>query len=206
MKTYSVAQAVDADPLGVGGRRVLADGAEVEPRPRPADPVPGERDQEVADVDERPLVREEDLAEERDLRQDRDRHLRDQRDVRRARDALAEDACQPCPEERQCQPGDDLVGTQRDGHHRMDHAQQAAGQHRHEHAEPRVAGGDAGREPGDRPEQHHPLDPEVQDPGTLGEDLADRREEQDRAGRDARGQDVGEIHQAVTSRRSNRIR
>ena len=73
-------------------------------------------------------------------------------------------------------------------------------------AEPRVAGRDAGREPGDRAEEHHPLDPEVQDAGALGEDLADRREEQDRAGRDARGEDVGDVHQAIASRRSNRIR
>ena len=35
--------------------------------------------------------------------------------------------------------------------------------------------------PATAPMQHHPLDPEVQDAGALGEDLADRGEEQDRA-------------------------
>ena len=41
-----------------------------------------------------------------------------------------------------------------------------------------------------------PLDAEVQDPGPLGEDLADRREEQDGAAGDAGGQDQREVHQA----------
>ena len=44
-------------------------------------------------------------------------------------------------------------------------------------------------EAGHRADQHHPLDAEVEDAGALGEDLADRGEEQDRAARDARGQD-----------------
>ncbi len=178
----------------------------MEPRPRPADPVPGERHQQVAEVDQRPLVGEEDLAEEGDLGQDRDGDLRDQRDVGGTRHALAEDARQARPEERQRESRNDLVGTQRDGHHRVDQAEHAPGQHRHEDAEPRVTGRDAGREAGDRAEQHHPLDTEVQDPGALGEDLADRGEEQDRAGRDARGEDVRDVHQAIASRRSKRIR
>ncbi len=125
---------------------------------------------------------------------------------RGARHAFAEDPGEARAEERQRQAGDDLVGAQRDRHHAVDEAEQAAGQHRDHDPEPRIAGGHAGGEARHRPEQHHPLDAEVEDAGPLGEDLADRREEQDGAARDARGEDVGEVHQAVASRRSKRIR
>ena len=48
-------------------------------------------------------------------------------------------------------------------------------------------------EAGDRADEHHPLDAEVEHPGALGEDLADRGEQQDRAARDARREDQLEI-------------
>ena len=54
-----VARPVDADALGVGGRRALADRAEVEARPRPLDPQPGDRDEQVPDVRQHALVAEE---------------------------------------------------------------------------------------------------------------------------------------------------
>ena len=47
--------------------------------------------------------------------------------------------------------------------------------------------------PATRPEQHHALDPEVQDTGPLGEDLADGREQEDRAAGDPGRQDQREI-------------
>ena len=109
-------------------------------------------------------------------------------------------------EEGEGQAGDDLVGPQRDRHHAMNEAEQAAGQHRDQDPEPRIAGGHAGGETRHCPEQHHPLNAEVEDAGPLGEDLADRREEQDGAAGNTRGEDVGEIHQAVARRRSKRIR
>ena len=48
-------------------------------------------------------------------------------------------------------------------------------------------------ESGHGPEQHHALDPEVQDTGTLGEDLADGREQEDRPAGDPGRQDQREI-------------
>ena len=78
----------------------------------------------------------------------------------------------------------------------MQQAEHAAGQHGDHEAEPGVAGRDGGREPCDRADEHHPGHAEVQDPGPLGEDLADRGEEQDGAAGDAGGQDQREVHQA----------
>ena len=128
-------------------------------------------------------------------------------DVPGARHALAEDPREARAKERQREAGDDLVGPQRIVITPWSEAEQAAGQHRDAATpEPRIAGGHAGGEARHRPEQHHPLDAEVEDAGPLGEDLADRREEQDGAAGDARGEDVGEVHQAVASRRSKRIR
>ena len=63
---------------------------------------------------------------------------------------------------------------------------------------------DDGREAGHRADEHHALDAQVQDPGALGEDLADGREEVDGAGRHARRQDRRRIHQTAR-RRTNRI-
>src|SRR5689334_15808213 len=90
-----------------------------------------------------------------------------------------------------------------DRHDGVDEAERGAGEHRDDDADPRVAGRRGHREPGDRTHQHHPLDAEVQDAGALGEDLADRREEQDRAARDARREDESEVdHAAAAARRA----
>ena len=184
-----VARAVDVDALGVGGRRALADGAEVEARPGPVDPVPGRRDEQVADVRQHALVAEEARADDRDAGQDRDRQPRQRRDLAGARQAVAEDPRQARPEERQGEPRDDLVGAKVDGHDPVEEAEQ-----RRRRASPRRAPATGcrsrrGREARDRADEHHPLDAEVQHAGPLGEDLADRREEQDRAAGDAGGQD-----------------
>ena len=53
-------------------------------------------------------------------------------------------------------------------------------------------------EPHDRADQHHPLDAEVEDAGPLGEDLAHRREQQDRPDRDPGGEDELEVHRQAS--------
>src|SRR5439155_5235582 len=72
---------------------------------------------------------------------------------------------------------------------------QSADGHRRHEPDPRVAGRQGGREAGDRAHQHHPLDAEIQEAGALGEDLADRREQQHGPRRDAAGKDEPEVHQ-----------
>ena len=64
--------APDADAGGVGGARVLADGAEIEAPGGAIEEVGGRRHGEERDVGERRLV-EEHRAEERDVGEDRDR-------------------------------------------------------------------------------------------------------------------------------------
>ena len=64
-----VADPDDVDALGIGGRRSLADGAQVEAGARPVDPVPRERDEQETDVGQDALLAEQDRPEERDLRQ-----------------------------------------------------------------------------------------------------------------------------------------
>jgi hypothetical protein len=87
-----------------------------------------------------------------------------------------------------------------DRHHGVEDAQQPTGEHRHDEAEPRIARRCGHGEPGHGAEQHHALDAEVQDPGTLGEDLADGREQEHRATRDPGRQDQREVdHVAVAA-------
>ena len=109
---------------------------------------------------------------------------------------FAEDPGEPGAEEREGEPGHDLVRAKVDREHAVEQAQDTPGEHRDDEREPRVAGRHDGREPGDRPDQHHPLHAEVQHARSLGEDLADRGEQQDRAGPDTRRQDHLEVHQA----------
>ena len=105
-------------------------------------------------------------------------------------------------EERQRQAGDDLLGAQVDRDDGVDDAQDPAGEHRHDQPDPRVAGRGRDGEARHRPHEHHPLDPEVQDARALREDLADGREQQDRAARDAGREDEGEVdHVAAVARR-----
>ncbi len=110
-----------------------------------------------------------------------------------ARESVAQDARQPCAQEGESQARDDLFGPEMDGHHGVQEAQQPAGEHRDDEPEPGVPRRGGHGESGHGPEQHHPLDPEVQDTGTLGEDLADGREQQDRPAGDPGRQDEREI-------------
>jgi hypothetical protein len=70
--------------------------------------------------------------------------------------------------------------------------QEGSGRERRGHASdqgPRLVHGE---EAGDGPDEHHALDPEVDDPGPLGDDLSERGEEEGRAGCDGRGQEGGQ--------------
>ena len=60
---------------------------------------------------------------------------------------------------------------------------------------------EADPEAGQRAHEHHPLDAQVDDPGALREDLAERREQQDGARGDPRREDDLEVH-----RRTSRTR
>ena len=137
----------------------------------------------------------------------RDRQARQRRDLAGARQALAEHPREAGPEERQGQAGHDLVGPEVDGHDAVEQAEQAAGEHRHDDARATGCRSSAvDREAGDRAMSIIPSTPRLRTPRPLGEDLADRREQQDRPARDAGGQDRGRVHQAVASRRSKRTR
>jgi len=86
----------------------------------------------------------------------------------------------------------------------VEQREEAPGQHPQDEPQPRVAGADGGGEGDDRAHEHHPLDAEVEDAGPLGEDLAERGEEQDGPRGDARVEDDRGVHQAA--RRSIRKR
>ena len=117
---------------------------------------------------------------------------------------LAENPGEAAAEERQGEAGDDLLGLEADRDDGVEDREEPAGQHPEDEPEPGVAGRDRGAEGDDRAHQHHPLDAEVQDAGPLGEDLADRREQEDGSGGDAGGEDDRRVHQAA--RRSIRKR
>ena len=171
------------------------------------DPEPRQRHERVADVHEDALVREEDRAEQRHLGQDRHGQARQLRCRAGPRQSFAEDPGEARAEEREGEPGHDLFGAEVDGEHAVEQAQDTTGDHRDHERDPRVARRHDGREPRHRPDQHHSLDAEVQHARSFGEDLADRGEQQDRAGSDAGRQDQLEVHQArlVGRRRGRRL-
>ena len=93
-------------------------------------------------------------------------------------------------EDREREPRDDLVRAQRDREERVDRApspRRPAPDARTARTSTGALGAvDALRDPETdrRAEQHHPLDAEVEDTGALGEELAERREEERRAVQD----------------------
>ncbi len=160
----------------------------------------------IAEVRDDALIREEDRPDDRYQRQPGHGDRRQQRGRPGLREPLAQDTRQAHAEERQGQAADDLVGLEVDGHDAMQEAQQAARDHARQQPEPRVAGGDHGREADHGADQHHALDAQVQDAGSLGEDLADRREEQHGARRHARRDDDDGVHGQTPIRRTKRTR
>ena len=199
-----VAQPVDVDAERVGRGRTFANRAEVESRSGPVDPVPGDRHDGIANVDEDALVGEEDRPNHRKSREAGDRERRQEGDRAGLREVLAEHAGQARTEERQGKAGNDLLGLEADRDDGMEHREEPAGHRPEGQPEPRVARRDRRPEGDDRADQHHPFHAQVDDAGPLREDLADGREQQDRPGCDAGGEDGGQVHQAA--RRSMRTR
>ena len=112
---------------------------------------------------------------------------------------LAQDAGQPGPQEGQGESRHDLVRPEMDRHDRVEQREQPADEHGRDEPQPGVAARQRRGESGDRAHEHHPLDAQVQDAGALGEDLADRGEQEHRPGRDAGGEDQPQVHQPLAS-------
>src|SRR5207302_7916945 len=70
---------------------------------------------------------------------------------------------------------------------------QRAREHARENADHETAAQGSGCEARDRADQHHPFDAEVEDAGFLGDELAERGENQRRACGDRGGEDEDEI-------------
>ena len=186
-----VARARDRDADRLGRPRVLADRRRRSPCARAE-----EEDGQRHDPDQRhpgQQVRLADrVAHEPDVLDDRQRDVGDARDVvRRALVAVVveEDvAGQSGGDEVQRDAADHLIGAQLDREEGVHEGQRAARDHAHEQAEePRVE--EVGAEdPEERPRQHHALEADVHDPAALGDDAAQRAEDQ-RCGIAQRGGD-----------------
>ena len=93
---------------------------------------------------------------------------------------------EPAGEDRQREPRDDLARAQRDGEKGVDRGHRRSGCSGCEHGREQDDGARAVEalcrpEADRRPEQHHPLDAEVEDAGSLREQLAECRVEQRRS-------------------------
>lgn len=94
---------------------------------------------------------------------------------------------EPRQEERQPQAdkvdgdaGDGLVALQVDGSHRMEHRHGGPRQPADQKSEPRAPGEVPHRGGDERADRHHALDADVVHTGTLGDDPAERREDEGR--------------------------
>ena len=96
------------------------------------------------------------------------------RAARLALHRLADEQRETTAEDHERETAHDLVRVQADAEERVDQRERAAGQHAGRQREPRVVPRVAGEERAYRTEQHHALDPEVQDARALGEDLPER--------------------------------
>ncbi len=86
----------------------------------------------------------------------------------------------PGREEGHREAGDDLVGAQGDREERVDQGQQHAGDHPDQQADDPRAGHLGAPQPPERAHQHHALEPDVDDAAALGEQAAERGEQQRR--------------------------
>ena len=89
-------------------------------------------------------------------------------------------------EDRQREPGHDLVRAQRDDEERVDERHRPAGDRGDEDREQQRVGALHGPEAHHRADEHHPLDAEVEHAGALGEQLTERGVEQRRSVGDRR--------------------
>jgi hypothetical protein len=104
---------------------------------------------------------------------------------------LADDGAQARAEDRKRKADRDLVGLEADGEHAEQEGEHRARQHPGADAEPQAAGERRRQEARHRAAQHHALDAEVEHPGALGDELAERRVDDRRAGDHRRDQDPG---------------
>jgi hypothetical protein len=177
------AHAPDADPRRVGTGGQLARGPDRQPPFCAVEQEPRDRDEQERQV-QRPVVLEQGRPEVRNRRQHWDLQVADDRhdDLRLvAEDLVKQVARQPYGSQVDADAGDDLIGLGLDReqphHDREDEAAGNPGQHADEEAVrlPRHQVGEEGAG------EHEALEPDVEDPGALGDQLAHRRE-QDRRG------------------------
>jgi hypothetical protein len=196
----------DVDTHRVGGCGRLTDGPDVEPEPRPREVQGHDQRQGPGGVDEGRLV-EENRPEHRQVAQaeDVDRPELVRRRVVREVELVAEVRGQPeaAGEDRERETGDDLARAQADGEKRVDEGHRrsrhssGADREQEDRLVPRRGRRSSVHhlrdpEPDRGPEQHHPLDPEVQHPRPLREQLPERREEQRRSVQDSLREDDDE--------------
>ena len=167
--------------------------------------------------DERPRGVDQQVLPEQDRADDRpalhgrgkDRRERVRRGDAREVQVVAEVGREPdgAGEDRQREPGDDLARAHRDHEERVDRRHHRAGD-RCEHDADRERDRARRMDPIDAPEadhgahEHHPLDAEVQHPGALRQQLAERRVQERRPVGDPRGDHDDEqavIHAAPAS-------
>ena len=180
----AVPRDVDPHRVGRGGR--LADRPDVEAGPRPPEVEGNGRHGEPGRVDE-PRLLEDDGPEDRQVAEAQhiQRLEREPRRVVGELEVVADVRREPrgAGEDRQREPGDDLVRPQRDHEEREDQRAPSAGDgrrcHRDRQRHARRAADVLDAEKADhRAHQHHPLDAEVEHAGSLREQLAERGEEE----------------------------
>jgi hypothetical protein len=173
----------DRDAHRVRRRGVFARRAQVEAETGAAESPPDDRHEHVARVDEHVLV-EEDLADSGNVAQERDLRVLEGDLRRNADDRPSEDRSKPGARNGDPEARDDLVRAHRDREEGVDARDQRPRTERRSYARHERARGVHGEEAGDGANQHHSLDPEVDDAGSLGHDLTERSEEERRPGRD----------------------
>jgi len=105
---------------------------------------------------------------------------------------LADERRKPDAEDRQGEPRRDLVRHQRERQRREDEAHRRAGEHTRADPRPRVAGAVRDGEGRDRADGHDAFGPEVQHARLLGDELAQRRDDERRPRDDRREQHRGD--------------
>ena len=162
---------LDVDAGDIGGRGVLADGAQPEPRVRAVEAPPHRDGERRGGVDQDVLL-EDDRSDPRDVAE------RAQIEVAEARHLLehvgpADDPGQPVAEGDDDEPGQHLVGAEDHDGDAEDEADQGTRQHGDGHASTGKPGVEAHDRAHHRAHQHHALAAEIEDAGALVDDQAE---------------------------------
>ena len=124
-----VADPGHADADAVGGGRILAGRADVEPVGRSVEDEGHDRDEQEGEVDEHVLL-EEHAADRRDPVEQRDLHHRELSDRKRRADELQEEQVAEAEREQiDADAADPLFCLERDAQHRRHHAEHGADAH-----------------------------------------------------------------------------